>query len=112
MAHKSHSIFSIPQDLLVDLVLRDDFHHTRSADQPSLPTHTSTVTSARSCNVCNIDFKDVDQQRAHFRSDWHRYNAKSKLNGHTAVSEAAFDELIHGASHPFPMQSCRLKDIL
>ena len=33
-------------------------------------------------------------QREHFRSDWHRYNLRRKLNGKQPIEETAFDALI------------------
>ncbi|KAJ3576473.1 hypothetical protein NP233_g406 [Leucocoprinus birnbaumii] len=50
---------------------------------------------ARACNIClGVTFTDVDEQRAHFRSDWHRYNVKTRLAGGQAVSEEKFGQLV------------------
>jgi hypothetical protein len=45
---------------------------------------------AKSCNTCGGSFSSAAVYRAHFRSDWHRYNIKLKMNGVTPVSEQEF----------------------
>lgn len=32
-----------------------------------------------SCNTCNTSFKDRQEQREHFNTDWHRYNIKRRV---------------------------------
>mmetsp|Transcript_5079 Transcript_5079/g.7013 ORF Transcript_5079/g.7013 Transcript_5079/m.7013 type:complete len:441 (+) Transcript_5079:117-1439(+) len=44
----------------------------------------------RSCNTCGGSFATPAAHRAHFRSDWHRYNLKLKMKGGTPVSEEEF----------------------
>jgi ribosome maturation protein SDO1 len=46
--------------------------------------------NAKSCNTCGGTFANAAQYRAHFRSDWHRFNQKLKLKGIAAVSEQEF----------------------
>ena len=43
----------------------------------------------RACNTCGGSFSAA-QYRAHFRSDWHRYNMKLKMSGAAPVSEEEF----------------------
>jgi hypothetical protein len=31
------------------------------------------------CNACNAGFDDEEEQRLHYRSEWHRYNLKRKV---------------------------------
>lgn len=50
----------------------------------------------RSCNTCGGSFTPAEY-RAHFRSDWHRYNMKLKLKGIAAVSEKEFLMIDEGA---------------
>jgi len=45
---------------------------------------------AKSCNTCGGSFPSASAYRAHFRSDWHRYNIKLKMKGVTPVSEQEF----------------------
>jgi ribosome maturation protein SDO1 len=50
----------------------------------------------KSCNTCGGSFS-ATQYRAHFRSDWHRYNMKLKLTGVPPVSEEEFRLCDEGA---------------
>jgi len=43
----------------------------------------------KSCNTCGGDFSP-SEYRAHFRSDWHRYNMQLKLKGMAAIDEKEF----------------------
>lgn len=44
----------------------------------------------KACNTCGGTFTPA-QYRAHFRSDWHRYNIKLKMKGGMPVSEKEFE---------------------
>eukprot|EP00873_Tetraselmis_striata_P024606 jgi/Tetstr1/444870/TSEL_032712.t1 len=51
------------------------------------------------CVTCGVGFdspgfETPNEQRAHFRSDWHRLNLKRKLGGRPALSEAEFERLV------------------
>ena len=39
-------------------------------------------------------FQSVAEQRAHFRTDWHRCNVRRRLNGRPALGEAEFERFI------------------
>lgn len=47
-------------------------------------------TTAKSCNTCGGSFANAAEYRAHFRSDWHRFNQKLKLKSIPPVSEEEF----------------------
>ena len=97
--HASHyHIFSLPPELLDTLAPRNLVNRVSSrSNTPDLPPTTTFNTGPRACNICQgITFLDVDQQRAHFRTDWHRYNIKIRLNGGKPVSEPAFAQLVDG----------------
>ena len=49
----------------------------------------ATSSSTKACNTCGGAFSPTDY-RAHFRSDWHRYNIKLKLKNVATVSEREF----------------------
>jgi len=96
-----YHVFSLPQELLDNLILRENAHHpsTESAQRSEtpLPPSERPATNSRSCNIClAATFSDVDEQRSHFRSDWHRYNVKIRLNGGNPVGEAQFAQLVDG----------------
>jgi Bacteroidetes VLRF1 release factor len=99
-------VFALPAELLQNLTLR-----SRSAQQP--PTtepnnaeqqdlssqQTATTHGSRACNVClGATFLDVEEQRVHFRSDWHRYNVKIRLRGGKPTSEVDFAKLVDSTS--------------
>jgi ribosome maturation protein SDO1 len=44
----------------------------------------------KSCNTCGGFFNSASDYRAHFRSNWHRFNQKLKLKGAAPVSEQEF----------------------
>jgi hypothetical protein len=43
----------------------------------------------KSCNTCGGSFTPTEH-RAHFRSDWHRYNQKLKMKGVSPIDENEF----------------------
>ncbi len=96
----SYHIFSLPQELLETLVPRNliyDQHAGTSEDTETTDGLVPQSEGQRACNIClGISFADVNDQRSHFRSDWHRYNVKSRLNGGKAVTEVDFASLIEG----------------
>ncbi|KAF5361747.1 hypothetical protein D9756_002605 [Leucocoprinus leucothites] len=113
-AQSAYHLYNLPRELLDTLTLRT------LLSEPTPPLNSkstlgldsaedsrqiqdgidSTVTSganigARACNIClGVGFLDVDEQRTHFRSDWHRYNVKTRLAGGQAVSEEKFGQLV------------------
>lgn len=106
-AQSTHHIYNLPQELLDTLTLRTLFSNSTPSKQilPIVaedgkqvqdPSGAANIGS-RACNIClGVNFSDVDEQRTHFRSDWHRYNVKTRLNGGQAVSEDTFNQLIEG----------------
>lgn len=52
-----------------------------------------SISESLTCLSCDQAFATVDTFREHFRSDWHRYNAKRRLRGHQGVTEAQFEDL-------------------
>ncbi|EXJ90721.1 hypothetical protein A1O1_03825 [Capronia coronata CBS 617.96] len=49
------------------------------------------------CNSCAVAFRNSDAQRAHMRSDWHRYNLKRRLAELPAVSSEDYNEKVLAA---------------
>ena len=39
-------------------------------------------------------FSSVEEQRAHFRSDWHRFNVRRKLHGRAVFTEDEFERSV------------------
>ncbi|KAH9176052.1 hypothetical protein EDB89DRAFT_2092409 [Lactarius sanguifluus] len=92
--------FSLPPELPSKQLLsgairrrRTRAYRTKRTFHPSLRQH--HCSGARACNVClGVTFLDVEEQRTHFRSDWHRYNVKIRLRGGNSISEVDFAKLV------------------
>ncbi|KAJ2901628.1 zinc finger protein Yan [Zalerion maritima] len=62
----------------------------------------ATVTSARdtatshpyTCNACQVAFRNADIQKAHMKSDWHRYNLKRKVASLPPISSDVFNDRV------------------
>ncbi|PHH53580.1 Cytoplasmic 60S subunit biogenesis factor REI1 -like protein [Ceratocystis fimbriata CBS 114723] len=63
----------------------------------------STATShPYTCNTCRIGYRATDLQKAHMRSDWHRYNLKRRVAGLPPITSETFSEKVlqaHAASN-------------
>ncbi|XP_073970573.1 tRNA endonuclease ANKZF1-like isoform X2 [Rhodnius prolixus] len=46
------------------------------------------------CSYCNCGFLDKNQQRAHYKLDWHRYNLKQHLSQKRTVTEDKFAQIV------------------
>ncbi|EJD48022.1 hypothetical protein AURDEDRAFT_86423 [Auricularia subglabra TFB-10046 SS5] len=90
-------LYDLPKDLLDTLTVRGgppEEPQREPTPEPARPAQTS-LASGRSCGVCQgAVFVDLDDQRAHFRSDWHRYNVKARLANGKTVNEQEFAALV------------------
>ena len=64
-------------------------------DQPkrmplSAPENSSVNSTRKSCNTCGGFFDTPAAYRSHFKSDWHKFNQKLKLQGVPPISEKEF----------------------
>ncbi|KAG6910244.1 hypothetical protein DXG01_012379 [Tephrocybe rancida] len=91
-----YHVYSLPAELLDTLTPRN----LASTSQPTRPKSPEPFVAAasngpRTCNICQgAAFVALDEQRTHFRSDWHRYNVKTRLAGGKSVTESAFSQLV------------------
>lgn len=46
------------------------------------------------CYTCRVVFKDFELQRAHYRTDWHRYNLKRKVAELPPVTAESFQQRV------------------
>ncbi|XP_071487663.1 tRNA endonuclease ANKZF1-like [Diadema antillarum] len=76
-------------------VVSEDFF-----DEPAKPDVTVkeepevyTVSAAMLCSLCDIKFEMREQQKEHYRVDWHRFNLKRRMMGLKTLSEDAFAQL-------------------
>ena len=96
----SFHVFALPAELLQTITLRSRLSQqtvveSDKSEQQDLPSQTAPLPGSRACNVClGATFIDVEEQRAHFRSDWHRYNVKVRLRGGKPTSEVDFVKLV------------------
>lgn len=97
MQTSQYHFFSLPAELLDSLTPRSLVNRAPIRSHSPELAATASKTGPRACAICQgIVFLDVDEQRTHFRSDWHRYNVKTKLSGAQPTSEAAFLNLLEG----------------
>ncbi|PSR90572.1 hypothetical protein PHLCEN_2v4865 [Hermanssonia centrifuga] len=98
MAPQEHyHAFSLPSQLLRTLIPRTALNQPAPPSRSPSPAPAAATNSARACNICLAAvFADVNEQRTHYRSDWHRYNVKIRLNGGSPVGEAQFAQLVDG----------------
>ena len=91
-------LFDLPRDLLDALVLRT-IELEAHVSRPQTPPIRIPEQEPRGllCSICaGAAFADLAHQRAHYRSDWHRYNVKAKLAGKKVISENEFSNLVEG----------------
>ncbi|XP_058250758.1 cytoplasmic 60S subunit biogenesis factor ZNF622 isoform X1 [Hemibagrus wyckioides] len=50
--------------------------------------------SSYTCISCRVQFSDADVQRAHYKTDWHRYNLKRKVANMPPVTAENFQERV------------------
>lgn len=53
---------------------------------PAMATYT--------CITCRVAFRDAEMQRAHYKTDWHRYNLRRKVAGMAPVTAEGFQERV------------------
>ena len=46
------------------------------------------------CISCRVAFGDADLQRAHYKTDWHRYNLKRKVAELPPVTAEVFQQKV------------------
>ncbi|KAH0947857.1 hypothetical protein HN011_005529 [Eciton burchellii] len=51
------------------------------------------VSNSLCCSYCNTDFENQDEQRNHYKLNWHCCNLKRHLNGLKSISEDSFNKL-------------------
>ena len=57
------------------------------AEQEAQPAGATCI----ACGVGAPGFRSAEEQRAHFKTDWHRYNVKRRLEGQPHVSRDQFE---------------------
>jgi len=101
MATVTSTIFSLSKYTLLD----NNVVAVTSEDSSPVEEGTSTRQSAgrvvgleekqKTCLTCGIaSFVDIVDQREHFKTDWHRYNVKLRVQNKPRVSEEEFTAMV------------------
>lgn len=61
--------------------------------ESNCPSTNENKLSGIHCNSCRAQLSSREEQRSHYRSDWHRFNLKMKLRGVGPVTEVEFNGL-------------------
>ena len=56
------------------------------------------VSATTACSTCGVNFDSIEEQRAHFKLDWHRFNISNKLKGLKIVNEEQFEAQLDNIS--------------
>ncbi|KAJ1725240.1 pre-60S factor rei1 [Coemansia erecta] len=59
----------------------------------ALPTNANN-TPLFTCMACQVAFYSADQQRSHYRTDWHRYNLKRKVAELPSITAESFAQRV------------------
>ncbi|KAK9320576.1 hypothetical protein V1517DRAFT_340611 [Lipomyces orientalis] len=101
-------VYSLPESLLSSLV-PISFEPTSSApvtsEQQALPIQSSLTQSSdplpqssestsKQCNTCNYSATSTEEQRDHYKSDYHKFNVKRKVLGLPAVGGPEFETML------------------
>lgn len=68
-----------------------------SVDVATLGTSPSAGESAShpyTCNTCAVAYRNIDLQRGHMKSDWHRYNLKRRVASLPPITSEVFNEKV------------------
>lgn len=91
----------MPEELLYSLTLRSDNLAPETRDRASETTPAAAsestadgISKSTTCTLCDVVSQNVQDQRTHVRSDFHRYNLKLRLRGVKPVDEATFIKLV------------------
>ncbi|KAK9372617.1 uncharacterized protein V1513DRAFT_404842 [Lipomyces chichibuensis] len=106
-------VYTLPETLLSSLepisfesagstsspVTSDSIEHPTPANltpasDPLADSSDSTTGSGPQCNTCKYSATSQDEQREHYKSDYHKFNVKRKVLGLAAVGQAMFETML------------------
>lgn len=105
---KQHiSVFRIPEELLKTMARHEeDVPNIVDQVQDTNPADRMVDSDGNvmpTCLKCGVEFEvaEKDKQRAHFRSDWHRYNVKRSVEHPNLppVTDQQFQDMLEGKTH-------------
>ncbi|KAF4122073.1 pre-60S factor REI1 [Geosmithia morbida] len=68
---------------------------TSVAAQPA--TAGNSASHPYTCNTCQVAYRNIDLQKGHMKSDWHRYNLKRRVASLPPISADVFTEKVISA---------------
>jgi hypothetical protein len=96
MKELKYNVFNLPVGIKATLRPFTVEHTARSVLEDSRPTEVSQILAGAVCTYCgeipNSD--DVNAQRQHYKTDYHRFNIKRRLKNLQPVSEQDFEKLL------------------
>ncbi|XP_077235587.1 zinc finger protein-like protein [Tasmannia lanceolata] len=85
----SYSPFTIPSETLE----HDNLKKKKNNNEEEEEKGTKVIIPRWSCNTCKAEFDSLQDQRYHFKSDFHRFNVKLSVARKSTIKEEEFDEL-------------------
>ncbi|CRJ90704.1 hypothetical protein BN1723_008466, partial [Verticillium longisporum] len=73
----------------ITMVAADDV-----ATLASSPPAGESASHPFTCNTCTIAYRNIDLQRGHMKSDWHRYNLKRRVASLPPITSETFNEKV------------------
>src|SRR6266498_1742697 len=100
---RSIRVFSLPPEILLVITTRKNSLAKLISEQKTTNENENEVIKP-TCLACGItSFKNVEQQRAHYKLDWHRFNVKRRVvslkigkRQYKPTTEEEFEELMGG----------------
>lgn len=62
--------------------------------QTQAPSSATSASHPYTCNTCQVAYRNIDLQKAHMKSDWHRYNLKRRVASLPPISADTFTEKV------------------
>ncbi|KAI1611916.1 hypothetical protein EDD36DRAFT_269510 [Exophiala viscosa] len=93
-------VYDLPPELLFTLSLAGvDQTKTEDGENQNVTTERQNVNedgiaTSASCSLCKVSFNNVQDQRQHVKSDFHRYNLKLSIKEQPPIDEATFIRMI------------------
>ena len=94
-------LYDLPPELLFSLTIVGKEHSQRevptppeSTPIPPISRNDEGASTSTSCALCRVFYDNVQDQRSHVKSDFHRYNLKLRIKQQPAIDEATFIRLI------------------
>ena len=71
-------------------IVEDKANFTNLSEDLAEDLNNLTVSNTKSCSTCGVSFENIQDQRDHFKLDWHRFNIANKLKGRESFQNIFF----------------------